>query len=78
MPLKFRYAIFTFMLILLGQDAVSKHIAGGDFTYRRLTGNQFEITLNFRLWRLFRLTYHSLRFNHQCLVGLYREKDSED
>ena len=68
MPLKFRYAIFTFMLILLGQDAVSKHIAGGDFTYRRLTGNQFEITL-----KLFRDCADFVPFDNTILIGVFNK-----
>src|SRR5690606_18358466 len=68
MPLKFRYAIFTFMLILLGHDAVSKHIAGGDFTYRRLTGNQFEITL-----KLFRDCADFVPFDNTILIGVFNK-----
>ena len=45
MPLKHRLLLFLLLMIGFGYDANAKHIAGGDFTYRRLNGNNFEITL---------------------------------
>jgi gliding motility-associated-like protein len=50
--MKFRVHILAFLLMLTGLSITKgSHIIGGDLTYRRLSGNDFEVTLKiYRDW----------------------------
>lgn len=60
--------VFLFLLISLcaGGSLFAKHIAGGDFTYRRLSGNNFEITLKF-----FRDCTDFVAFDDTVKIGVF-------
>jgi gliding motility-associated-like protein len=60
------FGILISALELLYAPLQAKHIAGGDFTYRRLSGNQFEITL-----KLYRDCSDFVPFDNSILVGVF-------
>ncbi len=68
MPLKLKIFFCTILLCMSGLEVMSKHIAGGDFTYRRLSGNQFEITL-----KLFRDCSDFVPFDNTILIGVFNK-----
>ncbi len=67
MQKKFAAIFLSFLITLcfIGQLS-AKHIAGGDFTYRRLNGNNFEITLKF-----FRDCTDFVKFDDTVKIGVF-------
>jgi len=68
MPLKHRLLLFLLLMFGFGYEVNAKHIAGGDFTYRRLNGNNFEITL-----KIFRDCSDFVAFDNAILIGVFNK-----
>lgn len=68
MTLKHRLLLCLLLTFGFANDVHAKHIAGGDFTYRRLSGNNFEITL-----KIFRDCSDFVPFDNSILIGVFNK-----
>lgn len=64
--MKKRSYLTIFILLIIGFSAKASHIVGGDFTYRWINGNKFELTL-----KLYRDCNTPVAFDPDIVIGVF-------